>query len=254
MPLTLEVCVESVASAIRAETCGASRIELCANLDQGGTTPSSGTIALAKQKVGIPIFVMIRPRSGDFLYDETEFEIMKSDIAAAKSLGADGVVFGLLLENGRIDRARTLELVKLARPMGVTFHRAFDMAVDPLEALEELVEIGVDRILTSGQEAKASLGLDLLRRLLEVAGSRIEVMPGSGVGPTTVADILQALPAMQQVHMSGEIKIPDASKMAYRNTRLSMGGSSSDEFALRAVDEAKIRSVRAILDRWSGCC
>jgi copper homeostasis protein len=149
--MILEACVNSAISAIEAQKGGADRVELCENLHDGGTTPSAGSIILARKHLHTGLFVMIRPRGGDFLYSSDEFEIMKSDIRMAKELGADGVVFGILLPGGTIDVERMKILSDLARPMGITCHRAFDMTADPFQAMEDLIGLGIDRILTSGQ-------------------------------------------------------------------------------------------------------
>src|SRR4029079_2315147 len=150
-----------------------SRVELCDNLLEGGTTPSAGTIELARQHLTIALNVIIRPRGGDFCYSKIEFEIMRRDIELVKLMGADGVVIGILNPNGTIDKARTRTLVELARPMTVTFHKAFDMTRDPFAALDTLIELGVDRVLTSGQESSVLEGLDVVRALVKRAGRKI---------------------------------------------------------------------------------
>src|ERR1039457_4698355 len=146
--MLLEACVNSVVSAIEAQKGGASRVELCENMQEGGTTPSAGSILTARRNLYIDLYVMIRPRGADFLYNDLEFEIMKQDIHLAQELGADGVVFGILKSDGTIDKERMKVLVELARPMRITWHRAFDMARDPYEAMEDLISLGIDRILT----------------------------------------------------------------------------------------------------------
>src|SRR5512138_1393956 len=164
--MLLEACVNSALSAIEAQAGGADRVELCQNMPEGGCTPSAGAIRYARKELRIGLFVMIRPRGADFLYSDGEFEIMKEDIRVAKELGADGVVFGILKADGTIDRQRMEELIRLARPMGVTCHRAFDMTRDPFGALEDLIALGVDRILTSGQCDSALEGAPLIRQLI----------------------------------------------------------------------------------------
>ncbi|KAE8590710.1 hypothetical protein XENTR_v10018167 [Xenopus tropicalis] len=163
----MEVCVDSVESAINAERGGAGRIELCASLLEGGITPSVGLLQVVKQYLQIPIFVMIRPRGGDFLYSDREVEVMKADIRLAKIHGADGLVFGALTEDGRIDAELCMELLAVSRPLPVTFHRAFDMVYDPLLAMETLISLGFERVLTSGCDTSALEGLPLIKRLVE---------------------------------------------------------------------------------------
>jgi copper homeostasis protein len=177
--MIFEICVESVAAVRAAKAAGAHRVELCADLLEGGITPSRGMIRHAKTIAGIGLNVMIRPRGGDFLFDEDEFAVMKSDIEMAKAEGADGVVIGLLTAAGGVDMARTRELISLARPLSMTFHRAFDMTPDPFRALEALIELGVDRVLTSGQEATVLEGLPLIVEFMKRAGDRIVIMPAA---------------------------------------------------------------------------
>ena len=179
--MRFEICVDSVAGVKAAREAGADRVELCANLVEGGTTPSLGAIRLARAVPDLRLHVMIRPRGGDFLYTDDEFAAMEADIAAAKAEGADGVVFGLLLADGRIDIARTERLIAVSRPMAVTFHRAFDLAADPVAALEALIELGVERVLTSGQEETALKGLPLICDLMRRADGRIIILPGGGI-------------------------------------------------------------------------
>ena len=177
-PVICEICVDSVAGIRAAKAAGAARVELCGDLLEGGTTPSLGMIREARKIAGVGLNVMIRPRGGDFLFDEDEFAIMEADIDAAKTEDADGVVIGLLTADGAVDVKRTRELIARARPLSVTFHRAFDMTPDPFEALETLVGLGVDRVLTAGQEASVLEGLPLIAELVRRAGGRIIVMPG----------------------------------------------------------------------------
>src|SRR5215813_9526634 len=176
-----EICVDSVAGVRAAKAAGAGRVELCGDLLEGGTTPSRGMIRRARTVAGIRLHVIIRPRGGDFLFDDDEFAVMQADIDAAKAEGADGVVIGLLTADGTVDAARTQDLIGRARPLVVTFHRAFDMTPDPFAALETLVGLGVERVLTSGQEASVLEGLPLLAELVRCAGDRTIVMPGGGI-------------------------------------------------------------------------
>ena len=199
----LEICSNSPTSALAAQQGGASRVELCQNLEGGGTTPSHGQIKLTRSLLDIGVHVLIRPRVGDFLYSELEFEEMKQDVLFCKEVGCDGIVIGLLDNNGNVDRERTQELADLARPMCVVFHRAFDLCKDPFQALEDIIEIGCQRILTSGQQNTALQGKDLIKSLVEKAVGRIEIMPGAGVNGTNVVDILTSTGA-QAIHSSAK--------------------------------------------------
>lgn len=180
-PVLLEACVDSVASAVAAERGGAARIELCADLAAGGTTPSAGTIAECRKRLRIPIVVMIRPRGGDFLYSDAEVAVMRRDIAHAKAAGVDGAVFGLLRRNGAVDAARARSLLAAARPLDVTFHRAIDASRDPEEALEALIAIGVDRVLTAGGNTTALRGAAGIARLVGLAAGRIGIIAAGGI-------------------------------------------------------------------------
>jgi len=188
--VSVEVVVDSVASASAAERGGAVRVELCGSLIEGGITPSAGLIELTRAAVSIGIFVMIRPRGGDFNYDADEFELMQRDIGVARRLGADGVVFGLLNRDGTVDIESTRKLVDMARPLAVTFHRAFDMTPDLFQALEDICKAGVDRLLTSGGAQTAPQGSDMIARLVQRAGGRIAIMPGSGIKPENARSLV----------------------------------------------------------------
>ena len=187
-----EICIDSVAGARAASEAGADRVELCAALIEGGITPSRGLIRRARAIPKIKLQVMIRPRGGDFLFNDDEFAEMEFDIDTAKSEGADGVVIGLLKPDGRIDIERSRALIERARPMSVTFHRAFDMTPDPFEALETLIGLGIDRVLTSGQEPSVLEGLPLITELVKRAGSKIIVMPGGGITARNIERIIAA--------------------------------------------------------------
>ncbi|KAG0289761.1 hypothetical protein BGZ98_003727, partial [Dissophora globulifera] len=218
---------------------GGSRIELCAGLMEGGITPSAGLIATVKAKTSLPVMVMIRPRGGDFCYDDDEFEAMLYDIKLCHSLKADGVVFGILLPDGSVDKARVKTLVEASLPMKVTFHRAFDMVKDPFQALEDIIEIGgIQRILTSGCERSAYDGLDLLVDLSKRANGRIIIMPGAGITERNVNKIVSAMNATE-VHVgAGGSK---ESRMEFRNPYCSMGYAiTAPEYALKVTSESKL--------------
>lgn len=237
---TLEVCVDSMASVLAAQEGGAHRIELCDSLLEGGLTPSAGTIEVARRHLSIDINVMIRPRGGDFLYSDLEVEVMQRDIMVAKQLGANGVVFGLLTANGAIDVERTKALIASARPMSVTVHRAFDMVANAHAALDMLIALGVDRVLSSGLEASAEAGVTTLRDLVQQAAGRIIIMPGAGVHEHNIAAIARATGAVE-LHMSG--RSPQESQMHYRNSRISLGGSGgAAEYTHQITSSSRIRA------------
>ncbi|MXV15286.1 copper homeostasis protein CutC [Hufsiella ginkgonis] len=204
--LTLEICANSITSAIAAEEGRASRIELCDNLGEGGTTPSYGTISYCKQALSIPVMVLIRPRGGDFVYTDHEFEVMKRDVIHCREAGCEGIVTGILLADGTVDKARTAALISLARPMQVTFHRAFDQADDLLSALNDIISLGCDRVLTSGGQLSALSGISMIRKLVAAAGNRISIMPGAGVNETTIADVAR-LSGASEFHGSAKIAV-----------------------------------------------
>jgi len=243
----LEACVDSVEAAVAAQEGGAGRVELCADLLEGGITPSAGAIQLARQRLHIRLHVIIRPRGGDFCYSDAEFEVMKRDLAFAKNVGADGVVIGILNEDGAVDVERTGALVKLARPMSVTFHRAFDVNRDPFEALEAIVALGIDRILTSGQESTVLEGLDLIAELVKRAGDRIIIMPGGGINERNLAKIVAASGA-REFHARGSTTIEG--RMKYRSSRVFMGGVlRPPEYTIRATDSNCVQALATVLNR-----
>lgn len=246
----LEVCCGSAHFAVTAAEAGADRLELCDNLVEGGTTPSAGSIQLVMERVAVPIMVMIRPRGGDFLYSEIEFEVMLRDIAVAKNLGVHGVVFGVLSADGRIDRERTARLVDAARPLAVTFHRAFDVSRDPMESLDVLVSLGVDRILTSAQQATVVEDLPLLSRLVDVAGGGLTILPGGGIRADNVGQVL-TVPGVREVHIGASRRVP--SDMVYRAPGVSMGEAyQPDEYMREEADTDRIRQVSAALSAHAG--
>ncbi|MCW3463617.1 copper homeostasis protein CutC [Chitinophaga nivalis] len=244
MSFILEICAGSVASCIAAAAGGANRIELCDNLLEGGTTPSYATIAVAREKVNIDLYPIIRPRGGDFLYTDLEFEIMKKDIEICKQLGCNGVVIGMLTAEGRVDKQRCKELVKLAWPMGVTFHRAFDMTDNPFEALEDIIETGCERILTSGARNTAVEGASLLKDLFLRADDRIAIMAGSGVRANNIAQLVKTT-GLSEFHTTA--KAYEDSAMVYRNPNVSMGGIPGvPEYGISLTQEKEVLLIREL--------
>ena len=241
MSFQFEVAVDSLESALVAQACGVDRVELCADLASGGLTPSRGLLELALERLRIPAHVIIRPRRGDFLYTEAEFQIMLRDIAAAKAAGASGVVFGLLLADGGIDLARTAELAAAARPLSVTFHRAFDMCREPREALAQLIKLGVERLLTSGQARTAEAGAALIGELVGLAEGQISVMPGAGVSEANIQRIAAETGA-REFHFSARELVDGP--MRYRKSSLNMGEAMS-EYARSYASAARIRGTMA---------
>ena len=247
--MRIEICVDSASAALAAQRGGADRVELCDNLLEGGTTPSAGCIKVARRGLKIGLHVIIRPRGGDFLYREDEMQVMREDVRLARELGADGVVLGCLTATGAIDRARTAELIELARPLKVTFHRAFDMCRDARQALQTLIGLGVERVLTSGQEASVLEGLDLIAALHKLAAGRIIILPGGGITPANVQRIVAAT-GVTEVHLSARHSVE--SGMLHRNPRVFMGGALRPaEFSWKTTDPAAVRSVVRKLRRRS---
>jgi copper homeostasis protein len=212
--MKLEIISFNIESCIAAQQAGANRIELCDNFSEGGTTPSYAFIKATREKLSIELYVMIRPRGGDFLYTDDEFGIMKQDIEVCKKSGCDGVVLGLLTQDGNIDKERCKKLVGYAYPLGVTFHRAFDRTKDPFQSMEDIIEIGCERILTSGQRAKAIDGIEIIKQLILQADDRIIVMPGSGVNAKNIIQIAENTGAVE-FHSSASMQVK--SNMQYHN-------------------------------------
>jgi len=212
--MKLEIIGFNIESCIAAQEAGASRIELCDNPTEGGTTPSYGFIKAAREKLSIDLYVMIRPRGGDFLYSDAEFEIMMQDIGMCKNLGCDGVVLGILAPGGNVDKKRCRQLIEYAYPLGVTFHRAFDRAKDPLQSMEDVIEIECERILTSGLRPKAIDGVALIKQLIQQADDRIIIMPGSGVNADNIMQMAESTGAVE-FHSSASIFLN--SEMKYVN-------------------------------------
>lgn len=246
----LEVCVDSAEGAHAAEFGGADRVELCCAPSEGGLTPSLGALECARARVRLGLVVLVRPRPGDFSYSALELEAMKRDVRAAREAGADGVAIGCLSPDGRVDRERTGELAELARPLSVTFHRAFDMSRDPLEALSDLMELGIERVLSSGGEASALAGIDLLARLVREAAGRIAVVPAGGVAPENAARVLRESGA-RELHFTAAASEPSA--MLHRNPRSRMGsGRTTGEYELRRTQSERVRRIREAADAAGG--
>ena len=207
MSYTLEICANSVQSAQAAQAGRASRIELCQNLEQGGITPSYGLIRRVRALLQIQVFVLIRPRPGNFVYDVDEFALMQTDVLACRELGCDGVVLGLLDDAGRVDVARCQELIALAQPMAVTFHRAFDVCQDQTAALEEIIALGCQRVLTSGGAVSAEAGQQQLAALVSQAAGRISIMPGAGINSGNLL-LLAAATGATEFHASAKKLTP----------------------------------------------
>ena len=235
-----EICVGSAQGAISAQEAGANRVELCDNLIEGGTTPSGGAVQVARKHIDIGLNVIVRPRGGDFCYSGVEFETMLRDVELAAGWGADGIVIGLLNPDGSIDAERTGVLIERIRPLPVTFHRAFDMAADPHRALEDLIALGVDRVLTSGRENSALEGVDLISDLIRRADGRITVMPGGGITERNVAKVVAGTGA-SEIHVAALSSV--ASRMTYRNPNAFMGGEfRPPEFSHDLTDVNRIRA------------
>lgn len=239
--ILIEVCVDTVESATAAQAGGADRVELCDNLMEGGTTPSFGAIEQARKHLKIGLHVIIRPRGGDFLYSDLEFEIIRRDIEICKQIGIDGVVIGILTADGEIDAERTKELVELAKPLSVTFHRAFDVTKDAAKSLETLISLGIDRVLTSGQEPTAFEGIETIAALVGQAGNRITIL-GCGSLNSRNAKRFIAKTGVKEIHLTGFAEVE--SEMIYRNERVYMGGAlRSAEFSRSVVSPQIIASV-----------
>ena len=239
MKRIIEICANSAQSCLEAQLGGATRVELCAGIPEGGTTPSYGEITMAQRLAPeIDINVIIRPRGGDFLYTEAEIESMLLDIELCKLLSVHGVVFGCLTPDGDIDVPLMRRLIEAARPLSVTCHRAFDVCRDPFKALEELIDLGCDRILTSGQQSDAVKGIPLLKQLVEKADGRIIIMPGCGVRENNIA-LIESETGAKEFHTSARSVV--YSGMKYRNENVPMGSSVvSSEFETVQTDRKKV--------------
>ena len=218
--ITCEVCVEGVPGAIAAEAGGADRIELCAGLVEGGTTPSVGTLSAVLEAISADVMVLVRPRGGDFLYSDAELDVMLRDVRAVRAAGALGIATGALTREGEVDENATAALREAAGGMSFTFHRAFDMTRDPYQSLETLIQLGVHRVLTSGQERSVPEGMDLIGGLVELAKGRTSIMPGGGIKADNIQHIIRKTGA-RELHFTAFSS--QESPMAHRNTRPLMG-------------------------------
>lgn len=244
MPITIEVCVDSLSGARLAQSLGADRLELCANLAIGGTTPSAGQLRAVRAAVQIPVHVLIRPRGGDFLYTADEIETMLAEIAFARAEGADGIVCGALTPQGLVDITFTRQLVQAAQPLPFTFHRAFDQCVAPVDAMAVLETLGVQHLLTSGQAVNAAAGLPVLQQLQTVSRS-VSIMPGGGITPENIGELLDSLrPA--EIHFSGTSRVPSGMKV---KPSVRMGKEDPAEFAL-VTDPRRLGALIQAVRGW----
>jgi copper homeostasis protein len=241
MKFILEVIGFSIEACIKAQSAGANRIELCDNPHEGGTTPSYGFIKAARKNLHINLFPIIRPRGGDFFYSEDEFEMIQTDVEVCKNIGCDGVVIGALTKNGKVDKKRCGSLVDKAYPLSVTFHRAFDRTADPFEALEDIIEIGCERILTSGQRPSATEGASLIKQLIEKADDRIIIMPGSGVRADNVIELARKTGATE-FHTSARKVL--TTNMDYANPQM------KETLESISVDEGEVKKIIKLLSEF----
>ncbi len=246
MEFKLEICVDSVDSVLNAQDAGADRIELCSSLALGGITPSWGLIEAARKNFNSKLFVLIRPRAGDFLYNDSEFDMMRRDIEICGEAGIDGIVTGLLNADGTIDTERTGLLAEIAHPMELTFHRAFDMCLNPAEALADIISTGAKRLLTSGQEVSAIKGIHTIRDLVVRAQGKISIMPGGGLNPDNILEVATFTGA-HEFHLSARKKV--MSQMVFRNNNVAMGGhdTDADEYMHSTADREMISGIISIL-------
>jgi len=242
--VTLEICANSVTSALAAQQGGATRIELCENLNEAGTTPSHGQIMVSRKLLEIKIYTLIRPRGGDFLYTDYEFDIMQADVSNCINTGCDGVVIGMLKTNGSIDKERCAVLAALAlkNGLGVTFHRAFDVCTDYYQAMEDIIEIGCERILTSGGKTTAMEGARTIAQLVEKAAGRISIMGGSGVNEHNVRDLIN-FTGITEVHTSAKMRNP--SRMDYQNDHIMMGNRFHDLYTFESTNVERVKTILA---------
>jgi copper homeostasis protein len=245
--MILEMCVDSVESAIGSDLGGADRVELCSALREGGITPSAGLIAETRKAISIDLFVLIRPRGGDFVYSDHEIKVMKKDIQMAKEHGAEGIVLGLLTTDGHVDVEQTRALIELARPLKVTFHRAFDVSIDLDRALEDVIATGADRLLTSGGEPNAMHGIESIASLCKAAGDRIRIMAGAGIRETNVRNFVRQT-GVREIHTSLRTRNSTTNNSQPRHTGTHVKiGSHEDEFSRFLIFEKDVRRFRSVL-------
>lgn len=241
---TLEVCVDSPESAVAAERGGADRLELCGHLLTGGVTVDEWLYRAVREKTDLPVRVLIRPRFGDFCYSQDEFDMMKHQVEWFRNMGAEGIVIGCLQPDGSLDMERMKRLIDLSGDMKLTLHRAFDVCRDPYEALEQAIELGIDTVLTSGQEKDACTGIDCLKKLQYQAAGRITIMAGAGVSARVIPKLYEKA-GIRTFHMSGKKVIP--SKMNFRKEGVPMGLPGISEYEIWRTDEQTIRDARQVL-------
>jgi len=240
MTFTLEIIGFNIDGCRIAQSAGANRIELCDNPTEGGSTPSYGFIKAARELLDIQLYPMIHPRGGDFFYSDADFNIIKTDVKICKELGCDGVVIGVLNADGSIDKKRTAQLVEVAYPMGVTFHRAFDRCANPFEALEHIIDIGCERILTSGQQPTAPEGTELISQLIRQADNRIIIMPGSGVRSNNIVELAKR---------TGATEFHTSARLWKNSTMEHINASMNESLQSVTVDEGEVRKLAALLDK-----
>jgi len=245
--LLLEICANSLHSALAAQAGGADRIELCESLELGGVTPSAGTLKLCRDQVHIPIHVLIRPRGGDFLYSDEEFEVMKADVIFCREIGIDGIVTGILLADGSIDKERCGILKDLAMPMSTSSHRAFDYCSDPYQGLEDLIAIGYERILTAGQRNTVTEGMTLIAELVRRAAGRIIIMPGSGVNEDNILEIIEKT-GVHEIHTTA--RSAQESTMAFRNSQVDLSMNlNANAYSRFSTDSSKVQNLCKLLQQ-----
>ena len=247
MRVLLEACVDSVESALSAQSGGADRVELCEDLLEGGTTPSAGMIEVCQERLHIPLHVLIRPRGADFVYSDVEIEVMQRDIALARRLGVAGVVLGALRPDGTIDTERTTALIGAARPMSITFHRAFDFTPDADDALDTLIRLGIERVLTSGQALTAVQGKQTLARLVSRAEGRIIVLAGGGLSEENITTVAEQT-GVREVHVRATALLE--SPASFRPSHLTLLKQPlPNEFDRAVTDPERIRRISGLLEQ-----